>query len=310
MQKSFENDQIQIGLPLSFQSPVDDSKGILQINRFSDQLDFKYSPYITQNQESKNMVIPFTPEQQQSPNQEQQLIANASEDQKLEFFRSTLYLWLMWESVMFVILLFNVMQIDVYCDQIKGFILFGFLVFGSLALVLIKYKNERKLECLDVINNNNVDKLFFIMVMIVEGIFHVKLIAVIECLCVGDRYYGRNFDFSMEKQIVYQGLLIHLSILISIGFILVITLIQQKIDPKQYLIISLIISLLLGIMYQAASPQIELIPIMVIFVIFCLFGTVTVISGQQITDGKFGLDKKRNYMGSLLLYLNLFRLCC
>ncbi|CAK83631.1 unnamed protein product (macronuclear) [Paramecium tetraurelia] len=231
MQKSFENDQ-QIGQAQNFQSQVDESRGILPISRFSDQLDFKYSPYLTQIQESNNIVIPFTPEQQQSPNLEDKLLVNATEDQKLKFFRSTLYLWLTWESVMFVILLFNVMQIEVYCNQIKGLILFGFLLFGAYALILIKYKIERKIGCLDVINNNNIDKLILFMVMVVEGFFHVKLIAVIECFCVGNRVYGKNFDFQMEKQIVYQGILIHLSILISIGFILVTTLIQQKIDPK------------------------------------------------------------------------------
>lgn len=70
---------------------------------------------------------------------------------------------------------------------------------GLFALILIKYANEKKLVFLDNINNNNVDKLLFVLVIIIEGIFHVKFIAIIECLCVGNKNYGGDFDFELER---------------------------------------------------------------------------------------------------------------
>ncbi|CAD8078392.1 unnamed protein product [Paramecium primaurelia] len=309
MQKSLENDKIQIDQAKNQQSPVVESNVIMKINRFSEQLDFQYSSYPSQNPKQNNAIIPFDPLQQQDTNQQLQLLSDTNQDSKLEFFRSTLYIWLFWQSTMFIILIFNVTQIDYYCYQIKGLIQYGCLYLGLFALILIKYANEKKLVFLDNINNNNVDKLLFVLVIIIEGIFHVKFIAIIECLCVGNKNYGGDFDFELERQIIYVSILIHLSILISIGIMLVVTLIQQKIDPKQYFIISFVISLIMGIMYQAASLKIEIIPILIIIVIFCLFGTATVLSGQQIANGKFALNHKRKYMGALLQYLNLFLLC-
>lgn len=109
------------------------------------------------------------------------MLSEADEDYKLKFFRSTLCLWLVWGCTIFLILIFNLGNIDRYCSRIERLIEFGSLFVGLLIVSLLKNRIEKKCVSLDLIKSEYIDKILFVIIAVASGFFHVNLIAIIEC---------------------------------------------------------------------------------------------------------------------------------